>query len=59
LKKRELERRLRLLGWYLLREGASHEIWSNGEEKTALPRHREINELTALAILRVAKRAKK
>ncbi|MCB0383768.1 MAG: type II toxin-antitoxin system HicA family toxin [Bdellovibrionales bacterium] len=39
----------------MLRQGGSHEIWTNGKDKVAVPRHREINEMTAKAILRQAK----
>lgn len=55
MKKRDLERALRGLGWWLKREGGSHEIWTNGEDGEAVPRHKEINEILAKKILRVAK----
>ncbi len=56
MKRRFLERRLRALGWRLVRHGAYHDVWSDGEREIALPRHNEINEYTAKAILRQAKR---
>jgi mRNA interferase HicA len=59
MKKRDLEQRLRALGWYLLREGTNHEIWTNGQDQTIVPRHREVNELTARGILRLAERTRK
>jgi hypothetical protein len=31
------------------------EIWTNGEQKLPIPRHSEVNELTAKAILKTAK----
>lgn len=52
MKKKELEKRLRKLGWNFLREGASHEIWTNGKRKEQIPRHAEINERLAKAILK-------
>ena len=55
MKRRDLEQQLRQLGWWLLRRGAKHDIWTNGERELAVPRHREINEYTARAILREAK----
>ena len=56
VKKRDLERKLRTLGWWMEREGGRHEIWTNGAEQEPIPRHREINELLAKKILRTAKR---
>ena len=58
MKKRDVEQRLRDLGWFFVREGGSHEIWSNGIEQTTLPRHRAINEMTARSILRKARGGK-
>lgn len=51
MKRRELERRLRWLGWKLIRNGSKHDLWSDGESIEAVPRHAEINERLALAIL--------
>ncbi len=36
--------------WKLVRQGAQHEIWRCGDTKVSIPRHREINELTANSI---------
>jgi predicted RNA binding protein YcfA (HicA-like mRNA interferase family) len=54
MKRRDLEKRLRALGWLLVRHGARHDVWSDGEREIAVPRHNEINEYTAKAILREA-----
>lgn len=54
MKKKDVEKQLKKLGWYLDREGGSHEVWTNGEAKTVVPRHREINEFTAKGILKKA-----
>ena len=54
MKKRELDRHLRSVGWWLLRQGANHEVWTNGELTTAMPRHREIQERLAEKIIRDA-----
>lgn len=43
------------LGWKLDRHGRRHDIWTNGEDEIAVPRHNEINEYTAKAILKEAK----
>ena len=55
MKKQDLERALTLLGWWMKREGSNHEIWTNGEDVEPVPRHKEINEILAKKILRVAK----
>ena len=56
MKKRDLEKRLKTLGWKFLREGGSHEIWTNGVDTQAVPRHTEINEYLARGILKLAKK---
>ena len=57
MKRRELERRLRELGWTLQRHGGKHDVWSNaaGSSSEFVPRHAEINEALAKAILKRAK----
>jgi mRNA interferase HicA len=57
MKRTELERRLRNLGWRFLRHGGKHDVWTDGDREVAIPRHSEINEYTAKAILREAGRA--
>ncbi|MBF0360546.1 MAG: type II toxin-antitoxin system HicA family toxin [Oligoflexia bacterium] len=52
MKKKDLEQKLKKLGWYLLRQGGNHEIWTNGEDTEPLPRHKEINEMLAKHILK-------
>ena len=54
MKKKIIEQKLNELGWYLLRQGGSHEIWTNGEITEALPRHKEINETLAKKIIKKA-----
>lgn len=54
MKRRELERRLRGLGWRFLRHGGNHDVWSDGEREEAVPRHVEIHEKLTRAILRRA-----
>jgi hypothetical protein len=56
MKKRDLEKKLSELGWYFLRFGSGHDIWTNGKEVEAVGRHKEINEFTAKAIIRRATR---
>jgi mRNA interferase HicA len=56
MKRRELEEALRKLGWSFLRHGAKHDVWTKGEHQEPIPRHAEINEKLARAILRRAAR---
>jgi len=58
MKKRDLEKALKELGWWFLCEGGSHEVWTNGRETIAIPRHNEINEKLAKGILKGAQKAK-
>ena len=55
MKRRDLEKALRDLGWRMARHGRRHDIWAREEREIVVPRHNEINELTAKAILREAK----
>jgi mRNA interferase HicA len=52
MKRKELVKHLRRHGCRLLREGALHSIWENPDKQrqTAVPRHREIVEFTAMRI---------
>ena len=43
------------MGWRLARHGRKHDIWTNDEREVAVPRHKEINEYTAKAIIKEAK----
>jgi predicted RNA binding protein YcfA (HicA-like mRNA interferase family) len=54
MKRRDLERRLRMAGCYLKREEASHSLWINPKngEVEAVPRHLEIKEPLAKKILK-------
>jgi hypothetical protein len=38
--------------WGLVRKGGEHEIWACGRTRVQVPRHREVNERTAIEILR-------
>jgi mRNA interferase HicA len=57
VKKKDLERKLEKLGWWLKRHGAKHDLWTNGQDEETVPRHPEINELLARKILKTAQRA--
>ena len=56
MKKKDLEKTLRKLGCKFEREGGNHEIWSKGAYKIPIPRHREIREGTARAIINQVKK---
>jgi len=47
------------LGWRFARHGGRHDVWTNGEREEAIPRHPELNELLARAILRRAETERK
>ena len=57
MKKRDLERELTKMGWWLKRHGSKHDLWTNGEDEETIPRHPEINELLAKKILKTAKKS--
>ena len=54
MKRRDLERKLRIAGCYLKREGKSHSLWINPKNGVieAVPRHNEIKEPLANKILK-------
>lgn len=56
MKRRDLESRLRALGWAFVRHGGSHDVWGRNpdDDPIAVPRHNEINDNLARAILRQA-----
>ena len=56
MKRRDLDRRLRQLGWTLVRHGGRHDLWTDGRTYEAVPRHADIHERLALAILARAQR---
>lgn len=52
MKRRLLEKQLKLKGASFFCHGANHDIWKNAKgEKLLIPRHNEIKELLANAIL--------
>ena len=57
MKRQALEKRLRECGWSFLRHGRRHDIWTKGRFVEAVPRHVEINDRLARAILRRAEEA--
>lgn len=52
MKRRQLIKLLEKEGFILERHGSGHDIYRRGNEEEVIPRHREINERLARAILR-------
>jgi mRNA interferase HicA len=52
MKRRDLIRLLESNGWWLLRNGTNHDIYTNGQQMEPVPRHGEIKEQLAKAIVR-------
>ncbi|HWP51044.1 MAG TPA: type II toxin-antitoxin system HicA family toxin [Clostridia bacterium] len=52
MKRRDLIKKLTSNGWFLLREGSNHDIYTNGQRSEPIPRHSEIKEMLAQAIIR-------
>lgn len=52
MKKRDLINRLKAKGWWLLREGADHHIYTDGEHIQPVPRSPETKEGTAKKIIK-------
>lgn len=42
MKKKELEKKLRELGWFFSKHGGAHDHWTNGQIFESVPRHAEI-----------------
>jgi len=54
MKRRELEARLRALGWVLERHGGRHDVWTDGERLEYVPRHADVSEQLARKIIQKA-----
>ena len=52
MKRRDLIKLFEKNGWWLEREGGKHTIYTNGNDKEQIPRHKEINEITSKDIIR-------
>lgn len=54
MKRKDLERQLRIAGCYLKREGSAHSLWINPKTGAieAVPRHNDIKEPLAKKILK-------
>ena len=52
MKRRELIKKLESIGFEFERNGGSHDIYKKGKDKETIPRHTEVNEKLAKAILK-------
>ncbi len=52
LKRKDLIKSLEQAGFIFLRNGSNHDLYVRGEEQVTVPRHREIKEPLAKAILK-------
>jgi len=56
MKRKELEKALKGMGWWFLRHGGRHDVWTGGNRQEPIPRHIEIIEKLARSILRKGKK---
>ena len=52
LKRKDLENRLKKAGFVFVRHGGKHDVFQKGKDEEQLPRHAEINENLAKAIIK-------
>ena len=51
MKRKDLIQLMNRNGWYLKRSGSNHDVYTNGTDTEAIPRHNEIKENLAKAII--------
>lgn len=52
MKRRDLEKLFKDNDWYFLRSGSNHDVYTNGKDTEMIPRHKEVNENLAKAIIK-------
>ena len=52
MKQKEIIKKLEQAGFEFVRHGGNHDIYKRGNDEATVPRHREIDERLAKAILR-------
>jgi len=52
MKRKDLIKLFESNGWWKLRDGAKHDIYTNGYKNEPIPRHTEINEMLARSIIK-------
>ena len=58
MKRKDLERTLREMGWRIIRHGLCHDVWASDGNEIAVPRHNEIKKYTAKMIIKIAEEKK-
>lgn len=52
MKQKDLLRLLERNGWYKIREGGNHTVYTNGKDIEPIPRHKEVDEMLAKGIIK-------
>ena len=52
MKRKDLIKRLEKAGFVFARHGGKHDVYKRGKDEEQVPRHSEINEMLAKAIIR-------
>lgn len=52
MKRKDLVNLFEKNGWYLKRNGGNHDVYTNGKDTEAIPRHKEVKENLAKAIIK-------
>lgn len=52
MKQRDLIKKLEKAGFQFERHGRNHDVYKRGDDEEQIPRHREVNERLAKAILK-------
>lgn len=52
MKRKDLIKKFEKNGWWLKRSGGNHDIYTNGKKIEPIPRHKEIDEELAKAIIK-------
>ena len=52
MKRRDLIKKLESIGFVFERNGGNHDVYKRGKDSETIPRHNEINERLARAILK-------
>ena len=52
MKRKDLIKRLKKAGFVFARHGGKHDVFKRGEDEEQVPRHTEINEMLAKAIIK-------
>ncbi len=52
MKRKDLIKKLESIGFEFERHGSNHDVYKRGNEKETVPRHTEVNEPLAKAILK-------